>query len=136
LRIDYRTDDRAFCRRNEEDDSQNVFAAAPIPWLYPPEGVAVLDDDWATGGGRGYLEARARAKSGSSPDEIVAGYEEQLREQGWRLTSRNRGDVVSAQTWTLDRDGQRWSGLLLVQALPAEARLELIFRIVTPDGGE
>jgi hypothetical protein len=89
-----------------------------IPSLKAPRGARM------TGGGGGSSSdgsaySSTDMESSLTAEELLAHYNAQLEQAGWKMVDQGLSDVVGWSTWRLaDKAGKEWGGTLMVMEKP------------------
>lgn len=113
---------------NPDSTGYGYLHADLIPELHAPSG-AILQGS-SSGGSDRDAEVTASLKSKLSAAEIVEIYNKQLLEVGWTMESNGSGDGAAWSNWTVkDKDGENWTGMLVVIKTSANNTLFALLRI-------
>lgn len=99
-----------------------------IPSLKAPSG-ARMTGGGGGGGSDGSAYSSTDMESSLTAAELLAHYNAQLEQAGWKMVDQGLTDVVGWSTWKLtDKDGKEWGGTLMVMEKPLipERRFALV----------
>jgi hypothetical protein len=99
-----------------------------IPSLKAPSGARMTGGGGGSGSD-GSAYSSTDMESSLTAAELLAHYNAQLEQAGWKMVDKGLTDVVGWSTWKLtDKDGKEWSGTLMVMEKPLipERRFALV----------